>query len=241
MTARQAHQRESESASAAMPSGGVAPLAVVGMSFRFPQESTSAEVFWDMLVSKRCTSTEIPVDRMNVSAFHHSDQSRLDSMAMRGGHFIKGNLGAFDAPFFSIGAAEAEAMDPSQRFMLETVYRSIENAGIPIERIAGTKTCVYTGCFNNDYAMLLPKDPLAPPKYDTVGTLMSILANRVSWFFDLAGPSANIDTACSSSLLAMDLACQSIWSGDSEMVGVHGDPRQCLADSCIRVSHADAT
>lgn len=241
MTARQAHQRESESASAAMPSGGVAPLAVVGMSFRFPQESTSAEVFWDMLVSKRCTSTEIPVDRMNVSAFHHSDQSRLDSMATRGGHFIKGNLGAFDAPFFSIGAAEAEAMDPSQRFMLETVYRSIENAGIPIERIAGTKTCVYTGCFNNDYAMLLPKDPLAPPKYDTVGTQMSILANRVSWFFDLAGPSANIDTACSSSLLAMDLACQSIWSGDSEMVGVHSDRRQCLADSCIRVSHADAT
>ncbi|KAI0854080.1 hypothetical protein F5Y00DRAFT_250253 [Daldinia vernicosa] len=124
MTVRQAHQRESGTASGAMPSGGLVPLAVV-------------------------------------------DRSRLDSMSMRGGHFIKGSLGAFDAPFFSIGAAEAEAMDPSQRFMLETVYRAIENAGIPIERIAGTKTCVYTGCFNNDYAMLLPKDPLAPPKYDT--------------------------------------------------------------------------
>ncbi|KAI1144939.1 hypothetical protein F4825DRAFT_467740 [Nemania diffusa] len=124
MTVRRAHQRDAESASTAMTSGELAPLAVV-------------------------------------------DQSRLDSMAMRGGHFIKGNLGAFDAPFFSIGAAEAEAMDPSQRFMLETAYRAIENAGIPIEQIAGTKTCVYTGCFNNDYAMLLPKDPLAPPKYHT--------------------------------------------------------------------------
>lgn len=193
------------------------PLAIVGMSLRFPQEADSAEGFWDMLTSRRCASTPIPPERMNIEAFYHPDQSRMDAMSMKGGHFIKGDLAAFDAPFFSIGAAEAEAMDPCQRFTLETAYRAIENAGIPLERLMGTRTCVFNGSFTNDYRGFLAKDPTDPPKYNTVGTEMSMLANRISWFFDLGGPSANVDTACSSSLLALDLVCQSIWNGDSTM------------------------
>lgn len=194
------------------------PLAVVGMSLRFPQDADTAEAFWDMLISKRCASSDFPSERINISAFHYPDASRLDSLSMRGGHFIQGDLAAFDAPFFSIGAAEAEAMDPAQRLILETAYRAIENAGFPISQLAGSRTCVYSGCFTNDYNTLLPKDPLDPPKYNAVGTALNMMANRISWFFDLTGPSANVDTACSSSLMAVDLVCQSIWSGDSTMV-----------------------
>lgn len=109
-------------------------------------------------------------------------------------------------------------MDPAQRLTLETAYRAIENAGIPMESLAGSKTCVYSGSFSRDYATMLDHDPDSQPKYRATGTSAAMLANRVSWFFDLTGPSANIDTACSSSLIALDLTCQSIWSGDSTMV-----------------------
>lgn len=134
---------------------------------------------------------------------------------------MTGDLAAFDAPFFSLGTSEAEAMDPAQRLTLETAYRAIENAGIPIENIAGTKTCVYSGSFSRDYATMLDHDPDMQAKYRATGTATNMLANRVSWFFDLKGPSINVDTACSSSLVALDLVCQSIWCGDAVMVSTH--------------------
>ncbi|KAF2158513.1 hypothetical protein M409DRAFT_71605 [Zasmidium cellare ATCC 36951] len=193
------------------------PLAVVGMSFRFPSEATDAHEFWKMMLEKRCASKEIPADRFSSTAHHHPDVNRVDSLSIQGGHFIDGDVSAFDAPFFSIGAAEAEAMDPVQRLTLETAYRAIENAGIPLERITGTKTCVFTGSFSIDYATMLHKDPHIPAKYHATGTATNMQANRVSWFFNSTGPSANIDTAWSSSLIALDMVCQSIWAGDSNM------------------------
>ena len=87
-----------------------------------------------------------------------------------------------------------------------------------MESIAGSKTSVYNGCFTNDYQNLLCKDPQAPPKYAATGVAASMLANRISWFFDLRGPSVNLDSACSSSMMAFDMACQSLWNGESTMV-----------------------
>ncbi|GIJ99437.1 type I iterative polyketide synthase [Aspergillus viridinutans] len=193
------------------------PLAVVGLSFKFPEDATSSDAFWQMLLEGRCVSTEFPADRMNIDAHYHPDRNRLDSISMRGGHFLKENLAAFDAPFFSMSAAEAEAMDPQQRMVLETVYRALENAGLPMEKVAGSKTSVIAGSFSDDYFLLQTKDPLDMPKYTAVGTSRNMLANRVSWFFDLLGPSVAVDTACSSSLIALDMTCQSIWSGDAAM------------------------
>lgn len=82
----------------------------------------------------------------------------------------------------------------------------------------GSKTSVYTGCFSNDYLTLLCKDPQAAPKYAAAGTAVAMLANRISWFFNLLGPSVNLDSACSSSMMAFDLACQGLWNGDCKMV-----------------------
>jgi acyl transferase domain-containing protein len=196
----------------------LAPLAIIGFSLRFPQDAVSPESFWKLIMEKRCSSSDFPPDRMNADAHCHPDTNRLDSLTMRGGHFIQEDIGAFDAPFFSITTAEAEALDPQHRFTLETAYRALENAGIPIEQIAGSKTSVFTGCFSCDYGLFMSKDPEGPSKYTAVGTQMNMLANRISWFFNLVGPSANVDSACSSSLMALDLACQSLWSGDSTMV-----------------------
>ncbi|KAL8724488.1 MAG: hypothetical protein Q9166_007922 [cf. Caloplaca sp. 2 TL-2023] len=201
------------------------PLAIVGFSLRFPQEATTPEAFWSMLLEKRCAMTEWPNDRMNSRAHYHSDKSRNDAFNVKGGHFLSEDLGAFDAPFFSIVAAEAECMDPQHRIMLETTYRALENvspAGISLEKAASTHTGVYTGAFADDFKLMTLRDTEVLPKHATTGSALSLLANRTSWFFNLKGPSINVDTACSSSMVALDLACQGLRNGDSQMAIVAG-------------------
>ncbi|PWY91350.1 polyketide synthase [Aspergillus sclerotioniger CBS 115572] len=201
----------------ALEEGSLAPLAVVGISLKFPQDATSPEAFWDMLVQGRCVSGEFPRDRMNIDAHHDADRDRLHSLSCRGAHFLKEDLGRFDAPFFGMSDADAKAMDPQQRLALETVYRALENAGLPVEHVASSKTSVFAGSFCSDYHMIQIKDPLNVPKNAIAGSGRNMISNRISWFFDFLGPSATIDTACSSSLMAVDLACQSIWGGDANM------------------------
>ena len=126
-------------------------------------------------------------------------------------------------------------MDPQQRGLLQETYLALENSeisfhyvsfttdsrkgGIPLHQITGSKTSVFTGCFMDDYRLLYAKDPENYAQYGATGLAASILANRLSWFFNLRGTSVNIDTACSSSLVALDLACQSLLSKDCNMVG----------------------
>lgn len=200
------------------PMGSLPPIAVIGFSLRFPGDAVAPEPFWKMLSEARCASTEFPKDRLNIDSHYHPEKARLNSVTVTGGHFISGDLAAFDAPFFSLTAQEAEALDPQQRLILETTYRALENAGLPMHKITGSKTSVFSGSFTFDYAMISFRDSESPPKYQAVGTSATMLANRISWFYNLHGPSVNLDSACSSSMMAMDMACQSIWSGDSEMV-----------------------
>ncbi|KAI1424927.1 polyketide synthase PksD [Xylaria sp. FL1777] len=98
----------------------------------------------------------------------------------------------------------------------------MENSGIPVEQVAGTDTAVFAGSMSNDYAKLIYKDPDESPANTSVGTSPAILANRLSWYFDLKGPSIQLNTACSSSLIAADLACQCLRSGQSSMALVAG-------------------
>ncbi|KAJ6127372.1 hypothetical protein N7523_002984 [Penicillium sp. IBT 18751x] len=193
------------------------PLAIVGLSFRLPEDAVTPEAFWEMIMSRRCAMTEFPQDRLNIDAHYRPVTERLDSLSIRGGHFLTDDLSRFDAPFFSITAAEAEAMEPPQRLLLETAFHALENAGIPMQRIAKSKTAVFAGSSGHDWVIMNSKDPLDMHKYNITGLTSNMLANRVSWFFDLTGPSATVDTACSSSLMAVDLTCQSIWSGQSTM------------------------
>lgn len=202
------------------PQSGNKPLAVVGLGMRYPGDVTDSEGFWKMMMERKCASSQIPSDRLNVKAHYHPDSSRHDGLSVDGGHFISGDLGAFDASFFSLPSAEAEGMDPQQRMILETSYHALENAGITLDGISGTQTCVFTGCSANDYATLYSKDPQTAGKYVAYGQSMNMIANRVSWFYNLKGPSVNVDTACSSGLVALDMACQSIWAGVSTAVSI---------------------
>ena len=147
---------------------------------------------------------------------------RVARCLWRGGHFIKENLAAFDAGFFSITPTEATAMDPAQRVLLETAYQGFENAGIPLERVSGTSTSVHTGCFTDDYKLQTLSDTEQISRYAATGLSLAMLANRLSWFFTLSGPSVNLDSACSCSGIAIDHACSLLRSGDCEMSLVAG-------------------
>ncbi|KAI0173624.1 putative polyketide synthase [Hypoxylon sp. FL1284] len=206
------------------------PIAVIGFSLKFPGIASSVEGFWKMLIEGRSTMSEFPSDRINIDGHFHPDHSRLDEINARGGHFIDEKLDRFDAPFFSITPAEAGCMDPQQRGILETAYRALENAGITIEQCSGTRTSVHTGSFTDDYRSILFQDPLDGHTYAASGLSSSMLANRVSWFFNLKGPSINMDTACSSSLTALHLSCEDLRNGTTDMG---------LAGGCNLLYHPD--
>lgn len=114
------------------------------------------------------------------------------------------------------------AMDPQQRIMLEIAYEAFENAGLPLDAIAGTDTSCYIGNFTNDYREMLFRDPESAPLYSLSGSGSELISNRISWFYDLRGPSFTLGTACSSSLVALHQACQSLRTGESNMAVVGG-------------------
>ncbi|KAI0181683.1 putative polyketide synthase [Hypoxylon sp. FL1284] len=197
------------------------PIVICGLSIKFPQDAVSPEAFWKMMVEKRSSTTDFPSDRISTDGFYKSKKSQ-NSVTLKGGHFIAENPAAFDAEFFSISPAEAMAMDPMQRWLLEVAYRALENAGITMQQVAGSPTAVYTGSFNVDYMLQLNRDPECLPTYAAVGCGLSMLANRLSWFFNLRGPSIGLDSACSSTAMATDIACQALRNGSCNMALVAG-------------------
>ncbi|KAI0407872.1 polyketide synthase PksD, partial [Xylaria palmicola] len=197
------------------------PVAVVGLSFRLPQGAEDESSLWDVLESRKNVMTTWPESRANIDAFYN-DKGTMNTLPAKGAHFLKGDPAAFDAPFFSVTAKEARSMDPQQRWLLETSYRALENAGIPVEKVAGTDAAVYSSSMAEDFMRIVAKDPDEAPMATPTGTTPCMLANRLSWYFDLKGPSIQVNTACSSSMIAMDIACRSLQTGQIPMALVTG-------------------
>ncbi|KAI1337734.1 beta-ketoacyl synthase domain-containing protein [Xylariaceae sp. FL0016] len=199
------------------------PVAIIGLDARFPGDGDTPESFYELLVAGRSARTAVPPSRYNADAFWHPDAQRDGSITAKHAHFLNGSIAAFDAPFFSITPAEAANMDPQQRGILQCVYRALENAGVTLDAASGSNTGVYVGCFSSDYRDInVVKDTDAPLRYAGTGTIVSMLSNRVSWFYDFQGPSLTIDTACSSSLVAAHQACVALKAGDVNMAVVGG-------------------
>ncbi|KAI9832015.1 MAG: hypothetical protein M1819_004559 [Sarea resinae] len=219
------------------------PIAIVGMSCRFPGEATNPEKLWKLVAERQSAWSEIPDNKFNLEAFWHPDPTRngavsnpIRTINVRGGHFLKEDLACFDAAFFGISPNEAKAIDPQHRLQLESAYEALENAGIPMEQVVGSDTGVYTGVFNRDYAELSTRDPETGPVYQGTGNGMAMLSNRVSYAFDLKGPSISIDTACSASLTALHLACQSLRTGESKQAIVGGTNAMFSPDILIAMT-----
>ena len=196
------------------------PIAIVGIGCRLPGGVNSAEAFWDVLREGRELITEIPPDRWDLNLHYDPDPARPLTQHVKRGGFVDG-IDQFDAAFFGITPREAVCMDPQQRLLLEVAWRALEDAGQPLEAVQRKAVGVFMGISSADYSSLLwaSKERFVTPNNEPFvlpGNTGCIAANRLSYFFDLKGPSFTVDTACSSSLVAVHLACESIWRGESE-------------------------
>ncbi|HEX6270322.1 MAG TPA: amino acid adenylation domain-containing protein [Anaerolineales bacterium] len=191
------------------------PIAIIGLSCRFPG-AENPEAFWQLLRNGVDAISEIPPDRWDVDSFYAPDPGTPGKLASRWGGFIHGT-DLFDPQFFGISPREASRMDPQQRILLEVAWEALENAYIPPHSLAGSRTGVFVGISSYDYSRLQFGDLEGIDTYAGTGNAHSIAANRLSYLFDLRGPSMAVDTACSSSLVAAHLACQSLRNGESDL------------------------
>jgi acyl transferase domain-containing protein/thioesterase domain-containing protein/NAD(P)-dependent dehydrogenase (short-subunit alcohol dehydrogenase family)/acyl carrier protein len=199
------------------------PLAIIGIGCRFPGGSDSPQTFWDMLCAGTDAIREIPADRWSIAAHYDPVPGRDGKSVSRWGGFIE-NIDRFDPGFFGISAREADAIDPQQRLLLEASWEAFEDAGQTLDAIRGSSTGVFIGISTSDYGALQNEGGgrAVADVYSATGSTFSISANRISYCFDLRGPSLAVDTACSSALTACHIACQSLWRGDCSMAIVGG-------------------
>ncbi|KAK4098329.1 hypothetical protein N658DRAFT_509667 [Parathielavia hyrcaniae] len=196
------------------------PIAVIGSGCRLPGGASSPSKLWELLQEPRDLLKKI--DRFDADAFYHPDGRHHGTANVRHAHLLDQDFRLFDPGFFGIKPVEAEAIDPLQRLLLETVYESLENAGIPMERLQGSDTAFYAGVMASDYTDLLLRDVDTIPQYFATATARSIISNRVSYVFDWHGPSMTVDTACSSSMLALHGAVTSLRTGESQVAVAAG-------------------
>ncbi|KAK4449716.1 hypothetical protein QBC34DRAFT_463102 [Podospora aff. communis PSN243] len=193
------------------------PIAIVGSSCRFPGGANSPSKLWELLKEPRDLLSEIPPSRFNPDGFYQENGEHHGSTNVRHAYLLDEDSALFDHQFFGAHPKEAESMDPQHRILLETVYEGVEAAGYSLEQLRGSQTCVFVGQMGADYYDAFLRDMATIPQYLATGTARNITSNRISYTFDLRGPSVTVDTACSSSLVAVHHAVQELRHGDSTM------------------------
>lgn len=188
-------------------------IAVVGMSCRFPG-APNPEAFWHVLRHGIDAISEVPADRWDIGAFYDPTPATPGKMNTRWGGFLD-RVDLFDPQFFGISPREAEQMDPQQRLLLEVAWEALESAGQVPDLLAGSYSGVFVGASNYDYSRF--QTVQSASAYSGTGNALSILANRLSYFLNLRGPSMTLDTACSSSLVAVHQACASLRRKECDM------------------------
>ncbi|MDN3553983.1 SDR family NAD(P)-dependent oxidoreductase [Halomonas almeriensis] len=189
-------------------------VAIIGVAHRMP--GTTPEGFWQDLKDEKDLVTQVAPDRWSHEAFQHPDKRHPGTSVT----FAAGSLGdisGFDADFFGISPREAANMDPQQRMLLELTWETMESAGIAPSRLRGSQCGVFLGVAALDYSYRYTGDMGAIDASTATGNTSSIASNRLSYLFDLHGPSMSVDTACSSSMVAFHQACQAIRSGETSM------------------------
>ncbi len=180
---------------------------------------------------------DVPDDRWKHERFHDTNSEKVGCIRNAKGGFIEG-VDQFDAEFFGYFPTEAQRLDPQQRLLLEITHEAMEDAGLRRDQLEGTRTAVFIGAFMYDYLCMQfaseQRDEVNP--YVAMGCSISSLSNRISYDFNLKGPSVSLDTACSSSLVAVHLACRSVWSGEADMAIAGGVNLMLRPESSIILS-----
>ena len=194
----------------------VEDIAIVGLATRFPGDLDTPEQMWQALLDGRDAITDLPEGRWAEFMEEPRLAERIRNARTRGGYLT--GIKDFDAEFFALSKMEADNLDPQQRMALELTWEALENARIPASSLRGTSVGVFIGSSTNDYSYLAMMDPRTAHPYAITGTASSIIANRVSYFFDFRGPSVAVDTACSSSLVAVHQGVQALRAGEADVV-----------------------
>jgi len=184
------------------------------MACRFPGEANSPEAYWEVLKNGKDVVSEVSAERWGTNFYHHPDKKEPGkSYTFSAG--VLPQVDEFDASFFGISPREAAQMDPQQRLLLELTWEALEDGQQIPESLAGSQCAVYIGIASTDYAHRRMDDLSSLDPYSMTGNTASIASNRISYIYDLNGPSVSVDTACSSSLVALHQACNAIWNGDA--------------------------
>ncbi len=195
--------------------GASEPIAIVGMACRFPGGADDPESFWELLRSGRDAVSPAPADRWD----QKSGMGRAgleEKWEIPPAGFLKQAVDAFDGGYFGVSPREAAALDPQQRMALEVAVETLENAGLPLEKLHGSLTGVFLGTASTDFSQRVVQAgfPAELMSHYVTGVAHSVAAGRISYVLGLQGPSLAVDTACSSALVAVHLACQSLRAGE---------------------------
>lgn len=197
------------------------PIAVIGMSCRFPGANTP-EDFQNLLQNGNHAITEMPANRWDLDAYYSPLPPVLGKMYTRHGGFVN-HIDAFDAQFFGISPVEVANIDPQQRLLLEVGWEALENAACNPKQLENTATGVFIGISQSDYAISLnQRDKQAGGLYSVTGTANSVASARLAYLLGLQGPNLAVDTACSSSLVALHLAIASLQRDECDLALVGG-------------------
>ncbi|MEO8269554.1 MAG: polyketide synthase, partial [Aureliella sp.] len=212
-------------------------IAIIGLGCRFPGGVQDWRDYWRLLDNGVDAISETPHERWNLQKFYAARAGKPGKTQSRWGGYVQG-IECFDPQLFGISPREAASMDPQQRMLLEVAFRALEDGGQPLERVAGQAISVFVGISSFDYAIagLSTLDRGVIDAYSNTGGSSSIAANRISYCFDLRGPSVAVDTACSSSLVAVHLACESLWRGEAQMALAGGVNALLLPDFYVAFS-----
>ncbi|KAK5996429.1 Highly reducing polyketide synthase gloL [Cladobotryum mycophilum] len=196
------------------------PIAIIGMGLRLPGGVSTPEDFWSLLVNKEDGQCRVPTDRYNIEAFH-GDEAKKQPVASDQGYFLKDvNIKQFDASFFSMNKSEVEFLDPQHRLLLEVVWECMENAGQTNWR--GTDIGCFVGTYGEDWHDMSIIDTQASGLYRISGNGDFAMSNRISYEYNLTGPSMTIRTACSSTLTGVHEACRALYNGDCSAAIIAG-------------------
>lgn len=201
-------------------------IAIVGLSTRLPGAGDTPESTWDFLIGRGDGIRERPEGRWSEFMAEPQLAEAIEKANTKGGYLDQEVVKGFDAEFFAMSPVEVERVDPQQRLMMELTWEALEHARIPASDLKGEPVGVFIGSSGNDFMLLAalglgserdPNVPVSAEAYAIMGSVSSIIPNRVSYFFDFRGPSVSVDTACSSTLVAVHEAVQALRNGDADL------------------------